>query len=127
MKNGFTKKLMTVFLAFAMLFGCFTEAVRAESSSTWKEVDDIAAAAASEKTIAITMTTGDGTVYALPTKLSTSSGPAAVTAAINGKKLVIDQSAESDFGWTIAESGTGYTISTKVNNTDYYLYRRSAR
>ena len=122
MKNGFTKKLMTVFLAFAMLFGCFTEAVRAESSSTWKEVDDIAAAAASEKTIAITMTTGDGTVYALPTKLSTSSGPAAVTAAINGKKLVIDQSAESDFGWTIAESGTGYTISTKVNNTDYYLY-----
>ena len=67
MKNKYTRKLMTVLLAFTMLFGCFTETVKAETtSSTWEKATDIDAAIRSGKSIAITMTKGS-TTYILPT------------------------------------------------------------
>ncbi|MBR4461220.1 MAG: hypothetical protein IKS51_01365, partial [Erysipelotrichaceae bacterium] len=118
MKKPSFNRIMTLLLAVTMLFSGMTmSAAKAESSSTWEKVSDIQAAAASGKSVAITMTASDGTVYALPTAKSSSAGPSAVTATKSSNILQINDTEEA-FGWTIASSGNGYTISSGTN----YLY-----
>ena len=76
MKKPLFKRVMTVMLAVLMSFSGMSfraTTVRADSSSTWEKVSDIAAAASSGKPVAITMTTSDGKVFALPTAKATGS------------------------------------------------------
>ena len=124
MKKPLFKRVLTLMLAVLMSFSGMSfraTTVRADSSSTWEKVSDIAAAASSGKQVAITMTTnnGSGTVYALPTA-KTSNAPAATVVTKNSDgNLVIDGTGDA-YGWTIAEISTGvYTITNKSGN---YLY-----
>ena len=116
------KRLMQCMLIGLLLFTSFTTAtkVEAESSSTWKKVDDIAAAAASGKLVAITVTTdnGEGTTYALPTAKTTNTGPVAVVATKNDGDLVIG-GIGTEYGWTITSTEGGYSI---TNSDGDYLY-----
>ena len=119
MKQVFRKVLSAV-LVFAMIF-CLLPAgtVRAEENgSVWTEVTDIAAAAASEKSIAITMTKGS-TTWALPTAAATSGGPSAPTGTVGTDGKLTLNGVEADFGWTITAVDDGYTI---TNAGGKYLY-----
>nr|MBQ6242204.1 hypothetical protein [Lachnospiraceae bacterium] len=119
MKQVFRKVLSAV-LVFAMIF-CLLPAGKVsaeENGSVWTEVTDIAAAAASEKSIAITMTKGS-TTWALPTAAATSSGPAAPTGTVGTDGKLTLNGVEADFGWTITAVDDGYTI---TNAGGKYLY-----
>ena len=94
-----------------------TEAYAADGS-TWTQVTDIAAAAASDKPIAITMTKGTSTWVLPTTKVTSNPGPTAVTATVTDGKLNTTGAA-SDYGWTITESNGKYTI---TNEAGLYLY-----
>ena len=123
MEKPVFKKILTLLLAVLMSFSVISfRAVKAESSSTWEKVDDIAAAAASGKQVAITMTTSAGKVFALPTATATT-GPLAreVTKDSEGN-LVIDDVADA-FGWTITAADGAYTITNANGN---YLYVTAA-
>ncbi|MBQ1648202.1 MAG: hypothetical protein II047_07055, partial [Bacteroidales bacterium] len=93
-----------------------TEAYAADGS-TWTQVTDIAAAAASDKPIAITMTKGTSTWVLPTTKVTSNPGPTAVTATVTDGKLNTTGAA-SDYGWTITESNGKYTI---TNEAGLYL------
>ena len=125
MKKPLFKRVVTLLLALMMSFSGVSfnaRTVRADSSSTWEKVTDIAAAAASGKQVAITMTTSDGTVIALPAA-TTSSAPAAITATKDSDNNLVIADGASAFGWTITESGGKYTI---TNADGKYLYITAA-
>ena len=115
------RKLMQCLLISILLISSafVSKTVNAEESSTWVKVDDIAAAAASDKLVAITMTLADGTVYVLPTaQASAGSQVLAVSATISDGELLIEDSEEA-FGWTITSTDDGYTI---VSSEENYLW-----
>ena len=128
MKKRTMKKVISIVLSLGMIFTTMYAPVglayaeeEGPVNSVWTKLDDIAAAAASEKTVAITMTLADGTVYVLPTAEATSAGPAATKATLRDGVLVASEGMKS-FGWTIAketEEGNTYTI---VNGDGKYLY-----
>ncbi|MBQ6655398.1 MAG: RICIN domain-containing protein, partial [Erysipelotrichaceae bacterium] len=121
MKKPLFKRVVTLLLALMMSFSGMSfnaRTVKADSSSTWEKVTDIAAAAASGKQVAITMTaSSNGTTYVLPAA-ATSSAPVAVVAEKNGNELVVNGT--GDYGWTIATTDDGYTI-TNGNGDHLYL------
>ena len=120
MKKPLFKKIMTLLLAVVISFsGISFKAVEAESSSTWEKVDSIAAAAESGKPVAITMTTSDGMIYALPTAVTASSGPSAVVAGKNGSGDLEITGDETAYGWTITSKDGAYVIVSDAGN---YLY-----
>ena len=123
MKQVFRKVLSAV-LVFAMIF-CLLPAgtVRAEENgSTWTEVTDIAAAAASEKSIAITMTKGS-TTWVLPSATTSSAPSAAYTGTIGSDGKLTANGLESAFGWTVTSEEGGYIIK---NADGKYLYITAA-
>lgn len=67
----------------------------------------------SDDSIAITMTTSDGTTYVL--SKSQNSNPAAVKATVNGNNLTIDEGSDSDYAWSITKHTETRTI---VNNNE---------
>ena len=90
--------LLLVVLMIVSLLPMAALAVEAETS-TWERVElaDIKA----DDTVAITMTTKDGAVYALPsTEKGTNGQPNAVTAEPDGDTITIE-GGKADFGWTI--------------------------
>jgi hypothetical protein len=98
----------------------WTTQAYAADGSTWTEVTDIAAAAASDKPIAITMTKGT-TTWVLPTAKATGA-PTAVVATVSDGKLTTSGDA-SAYGWTINETNGTYNI---VNDAGLYLYVTAA-
>ena len=119
-------RVISILLCIGMIFtmsspGVMMTQAYADNGSVWVEVDDIAAAAASTKPIAITMTKGSNT-WVLPTAKATT-GPTAVAATVTDGKLNTSGAA-SDYGWTItAESNGTYTIK---NDAGLYLYVTAA-
>ncbi len=120
MKKQALHKIISIVLALAMIFTsvCMPANVTyAAASSEWTPLADIDAAAQAENSVAITMTSTDGTVYALPAADAESTPAAAVATA--GEKLTI-AGGESDFGWKITKNSDGtYNITNSAGN---YLY-----
>ena len=119
------QKIISVVLALGLfLTSVYVPAsdTYAETVSEWESLAGIDDAALSGKSVAVTMTTGEGKVYALPAAAAASSSPAAVLASAGGK-LTIDGK-ESDFGWKITKTSDGtYNI---VNSEGKYLYLTDA-
>ena len=123
MKQVFRKVLSAV-LVFAMIF-CLLPAGKVsaeENGSVWTEVTDIAAAAASEKSIAITMTKGS-TTWVLPSATTSSAPSAAYTGTIGSDGKLTANGLESAFGWTVTSEEGGYIIK---NADGKYLYITAA-
>ncbi len=116
-------RIISILLCIGMIFTmsspmAWTTQAYAADGSTWTEVTDIAAAAASDKPIAITMTKGS-TIYALPTaKVTANPGPAAIAVTVSDGKLSTSGVAD-DYGWTITETNGKYNI---TNSSGLYLY-----
>ena len=125
MKNDLGRKLLKVFLVLTMLFSSFTASAQAEEnslrgeSSTWEKASSLAAAAASGKLVAVTMTDSSGKIYALPTAKSPSAGPSAVSATRNEDGSLEIAGIDTAFGWKVASTGSGYTF---INGSGDYLY-----
>jgi len=124
------QKFLVMLLALGMMLTTATpiSAVWAESetrdaTSTWTELTDIAAAAQTDKPVAITMTKGSDT-WVLPTASATNSAPLAATvgASISDGKLSTDGEAAA-CGWTITEVDGKYNI---TNDSGLYLYVTAA-
>ena len=119
------QKIISVVLALGLfLTSVYVPAsdTYAETVSEWESLAGIDDAALSGKSVAVTMTTGEGKVYALPAAAAASSSPAAVLASAGGK-LTIDGK-ESDFGWKITKTSDGtYNF---VNSEGKYLYLTDA-
>ena len=84
-------RVISILLCIGMIFTmsspmAWTTEAYAADGSTWTEVTDIAAAAASDKPIAITMTKGT-TTWVLPTAKANSSGPTAMAGTVADGKL----------------------------------------
>ena len=107
-------RALSLLLAVVMVLSMLpATALAADSATTWTRVDFSAITA--EDTVAITMTK-DGTTYVLPTVGSGGSGqPLADAATVEGDTLT---TAGDGYGWTIAPTEGGYTISTEAG----YLY-----
>ena len=115
-------RVISILLCIGMIFTmsspmAWTTEAYAADGSTWTEVTDIAAAAASDKPIAITMTKGT-TTWVLPTAKANSSGPTAMAGTVADGKLTTPGEA-SDYGWTITDNNGTYNIS---NDAGLYLY-----
>lgn len=83
----------------------------AESHHKWTKVSlsDIT----SSDSIAITMTTSDGTTYVLPNASATNAGPTAVIGAVEDSTLTIAEGSDKDYAWTITKN----TVEEKVVKT----------
>ena len=75
----------------------------------WKKVD--LADISSSDTIAITMTTEDGTTYVLSTVM-TSKGPSAPTGTVSGTDLILSEEDSANAGWHIVATEDGFYIQT---------------
>ena len=113
MKN-LRSRVLAMLLAVVMVLSMIPATVFAtDTATTWTKVDFSAITA--EDTVAITMTK-DGTTYVLPTVGNGGSGqPLADAATVEGDTLT---TAGDGYGWTIAPTEGGYTISTEAG----YLY-----
>ncbi|SHI79434.1 CehA/McbA family metallohydrolase [Pseudobutyrivibrio xylanivorans] len=88
-----------------------------ESNHVWTKVSlsDIT----SSDSIAITMTTSDGTTYVLPNASATKAGPAAVLGTVDGSSLTIEEGKDADYAWTITKNTVEETVVTNAeNNTE---------
>ncbi|MBR0153191.1 MAG: hypothetical protein IJM26_05340 [Lachnospiraceae bacterium] len=87
MKRHFVRRLLALFLTLVMVFGVVPgREAKAEAISVWTPLADIDAAAASEKSVAVTMTTSAGATFVLPSA-NTSAAPAAKTGEISEGNL----------------------------------------
>ncbi|MBQ4474191.1 MAG: hypothetical protein II930_07825, partial [Lachnospiraceae bacterium] len=123
MKRHFVRRLLALFLTLVMVFGVVPgREAKAEAISVWTPLADIDAAAASEKSVAVTMTTSAGATFVLPSA-NTSAAPAAKTGEISEGNLRAEGE-ESVYGWTVtALEGGGYTLQNAAGG---YLYVTAA-
>ncbi|MCD8353414.1 MAG: hypothetical protein LUC47_03760, partial [Clostridiales bacterium] len=122
------RRLVALVLALAMCLPALPAVAAAEDEtttvSTWTQVDleDIS----SSDEIAITMTTSDGTVYALPTaNTGSSKAPTAVIVTAEDDTLSIEATGD-DYAWTFTadeETEGGYIITSPSGD---YLYTTNA-
>ncbi|MCD8051673.1 MAG: cell wall-binding protein [Clostridiales bacterium] len=122
------RRLVALALALAMCLPALPAVAAAEDEtttvSTWTQVDleDIS----SSDEIAITMTTSDGTVYALPTaNTGSSTAPTAVVVTAEDDTLSIEATGD-DYAWTFTadeEVEGGYIITSPSGD---YLYTTNA-
>ena len=120
-------KILSIVLSIGMVFSVAYAptgvSFAADSDSEWTKLADIDAAVQTEKSVAITMTASDGTVYALPSG-KTSASPAA-TVATAGEKLSIPGT-ESSYGWKITKNSDGtYNIANSGGDV-LYLTKENA-
>lgn len=122
-------RLLSLILALAMCLSVLPVTAAAEDESeetttisTWTQID-LTKVTSNDK-IAITMTTSDGTVYALPTaNTGSSKAPTAVVVTAKDDTLSIEATG-NDYGWTItADEEGGYVITSPSGD---YLYTTNA-
>ena len=127
MNRSIHSKFLAFLLALVMVFSMLpVSALAAEETATWSKVElkDINPT----DTIAITMTTSDGTTYVLDNSKGTKSAPVAVVGTVSGDTLTTTTASSSTLGWNIVSAeGTegGYVIykaKTEADEADTWLY-----
>ncbi len=99
--------VLSLVLAFVMVFSMMPAGAFAAESATWTKVDP--AAVTAEDTIMVTMTNPNGVTYALYTVQSGSKGPDAKVVTVSGDTITTEGTA--DYGWTVTPVEGGYTLS----------------
>ncbi|MDY6041253.1 MAG: chitobiase/beta-hexosaminidase C-terminal domain-containing protein, partial [Candidatus Faecousia sp.] len=130
MNRSIHSKFLAFLLALVMVFSMLpVSALAAEETATWSKVDlkDIKP----EDTIAITMTTTDGTTYVLDNSKGTSSAPTAVMGTVSDDTLTITTESSDSLAWNIVPhvdsegSQDGYVL-YKGGTTEEWLYSTNA-
>ncbi|MBR0461794.1 MAG: hypothetical protein IJJ00_03655, partial [Erysipelotrichaceae bacterium] len=116
MKRPLLKKALALMFVFFMSASQLTTNIVRAEALTWKKVDSITDIAAGDK-VAITMTTANGTIYALPSNQT--SGPSATIVTTNADGDLVIDDASNDYEWTITPANGKYTIK---NSSGKYLY-----
>ncbi len=114
-----SRKALSLVLSFLMTlsvgvfdFSLVTYAEEpAKANHVWTAIDleDIS----DDDSIAITMTTQEGTTYVLPNAKASSSGPLVATATVKDGEMTIEEGSDSDYAWKITK-----TVIEKVTSTN---------
>ncbi|MGM9626707.1 MAG: chitobiase/beta-hexosaminidase C-terminal domain-containing protein, partial [Faecousia sp.] len=128
MNRSIHSKFLAFLLALVMVFSMLpVSAMAAEETATWSkvELEDIEPT----DTIAITMTTSDGTTYVLDNANGTKSAPVAVIGTVSENMLTTTTASSSTLGWNIESTEDGYVIykaKTEADEADTWLYSTNA-
>ena len=124
MKRSIPSKFLAFLLALVMVISMLPVSVFAVGeSATWSKVElkDINPT----DTIAITMTTSDGTTYVLDNSKGTSSAPTAVVGTVSESTLTTTEVSSSTLGWNISSTEDGlviYKAKAEADEADTWLY-----
>ena len=130
MKYRRTSRFLSIVLLVAMVLTLMPTAAFAEDSAvteSWELIGgaDAIDAAAAEGTVAVTMTTENGTTYVLYNANGTESAPTGVIAEISDGKLSLGDVPSGRVTWNIEAEDGGYTIYSAADSGTW-LYSTNA-